>query len=84
MDDVIDTVGEDMNFFISTLLLKPEELEATFFKELFDKGSELSFALLELLCSKTVKVCNQVSASNSPLLSRKLHILGVEVDKPTV
>jgi hypothetical protein len=56
IDDVMETVGEDLDFFMAALLMKPEEFDATFLRELIENGVETSFALLEILCSKTVKV----------------------------
>ena len=52
----MDAVGEELDFFMAGLLMKSEEFDATFLRELIQNGQETSFALLEVLCSKTVKV----------------------------
>ena len=55
IEEMMVTVGEDLDFFMAALLMKPEEFDATFLHELIENGNETSFALLEILCSKTVK-----------------------------
>ncbi|XP_055347523.1 annexin A6-like [Paramacrobiotus metropolitanus] len=55
IDDVMETVGDELDYFMAALLLRPDEFDATFLHELIETGNETSFALLEILCSKTVK-----------------------------
>lgn len=52
----METVGDELDFFMAALLLKPDDFDATFLHELLEGGNESSFALLEIMCSKTVKV----------------------------
>ncbi|GAV01763.1 hypothetical protein RvY_12421-2 [Ramazzottius varieornatus] len=55
IEEIMETVGEELDFFMAALLMKSEEFDATFLHELIENGNETSFALLEILCSKTVK-----------------------------
>lgn len=65
IEEIMETVGEELDFFMAALLMKSEEFDATFLHELIDNGNETSFALLEILCSKTVKELHAIGQQYS-------------------
>ncbi|OQV18317.1 putative Annexin A7 [Hypsibius exemplaris] len=78
IDEVMETVGEELDFFMAGLLMKPEEFDATFLRELIQNGAETSFALLEILCSKTVK---ELKAIGQQYLKKYGVPLSVDMEK---